>query len=67
MRRIATDGWNSFWHFAFGVLSVQWGWGIAIFVAYQLLDPYGENLWIDLSEFVIGYGVMYAVNHALVV
>lgn len=59
MRQLFADGWNSFWHFTFGALSTSFVWIIPIFVLYQLIDPYEPNVPIDLSEFAIGYGVVY--------
>jgi hypothetical protein len=61
MRYPFTDGWNSFFHFFFGV------WGTAshlvfiLFLAYQLIDPSEMNVIIDLAEFLIGYWFGYLV------
>jgi hypothetical protein len=59
-RKIGADGWNSFWHFAFGALGVFYWWVIPIFFAYQLKEPYETNVAIDLSEFVIGFVIVWA-------
>lgn len=60
MRKLFTDGWNSFWHFAFGTLSIRFSFGIPLFVTYQLvtIDP---NVTIDLSEFAVGYFTAYCL------
>ena len=55
MRAIATDGWNSFWHFFFGFAAWYIPLIIPLFVIYQLIDPYEKNILIDLSEFFIGF------------
>ena len=57
-RKIGTDGWNSFWHFAFGALGVFYWWVIPIFFIYQLQDP-KCNVVVDLTEFVIGFVITY--------
>ena len=54
-RELFTDGWNSFWHVFFGILSIRFSIIIPIFVIYQLLDIYDKNLFIDLTEFFIGF------------
>ena len=33
---------------------------IVIFIAYQLTDPFEENVLIDLIEFFVGYTSMYS-------
>ena len=55
MRRLFTDGWNSFWHFLFGKVGVYSNIVTIIFIMYQLKDPYDKNLVIDLTEFALGY------------
>lgn len=58
MRLLFIDGWNSFWHFVFGCMSV-FSWQItAIFSAYQLLDPFETNILVDFSEFFLGHNLM---------
>ena len=59
MRNLFTDGWNSFWHFFFGILGYYSWMVVILFVAYQLIDPFETNVLIDLTEFFIGYGVTY--------
>lgn len=56
-RPLFTDGFNSFWHFVFGVLSVRFLIIVPLFLAYQLSDIYEKNVWIDIGEFVIGFGL----------
>jgi hypothetical protein len=58
MRLLFVDGWNSFWHFFFGCLSV-FSWQITFFFSlYQLLDPFEANIVIDFSEFFLGHNLM---------
>ena len=54
-RPLFTDGFNSFWHFVFGLLAVRFLIIMPIFIAYQCIDIYEENILIDLGEFFIGY------------
>jgi len=57
MRLLFIDGWNSFWHFVFGCLSV-FCWQITpIFSTYQLLDPFEKNILVDFSEFFLGHNL----------
>jgi hypothetical protein len=53
-RKLFTDGYNSFWHVLFGILSIRFLILIPIFVIYQLMNLYDINLFIDLLEFFIG-------------
>jgi hypothetical protein len=53
-RDVFTDGWNSFWHVFFGILSIRFNIIIPIFIIYQLIHIYDKNLFIDISEFFIG-------------
>jgi hypothetical protein len=55
MRPLFTDKWNSFWHFFFGVIAVKFWLIIPLFLIYELKDIHDKNLYIDLSEFAIGY------------
>jgi hypothetical protein len=59
MRKLFNDGYNSLWHFLFGILAYHYWIVIVIFVSYQLMDPTEENVLIDLTEFFIGYSSMY--------
>lgn len=53
-----TDGWNSFWHLAFGAWCMRWPWMAPAFVWYQLWDPLERNVWIDIFEFCAGLFVI---------
>ena len=55
MRDLFTDGFNSFWHFVFGLLGFYFWWITILFFAYQLKPSYGNNTLIDLTEFALGY------------
>ena len=62
-RPLFADGWNSFWHVAFGLLAA-WYWPIAVFFAlYQLYNPFEKNIVIDFSEFFVGYGAGYIIKY----
>jgi len=54
-RALFTDGWNSFWHVFFGILSIRFLIIIPIFVIYQLIDFNDKNLIVDITEFFIGF------------
>ena len=54
-RPLFTDGWNSFWHFIFGILSVHFVYIMPFFVIYQLIDINDKNLFVDLIEYIIGF------------
>uniref|UniRef100_A0A6C0JLH3 Uncharacterized protein n=1 Tax=viral metagenome TaxID=1070528 RepID=A0A6C0JLH3_9ZZZZ len=58
MRALFADGWNSFWHVAFGMIGSIYPIVLALFIGYQLIDPYEMNVWIDISEGLIGYSIM---------
>jgi hypothetical protein len=62
MRPLFTDGWNSMWHFIFGVLAIYVPLIIPVFVLYQVIDWYDENMMIDLLEFFIGYVISYFIQ-----
>ena len=75
IRPLFSDGWNSFWHVVFGILSIRFIIIVPIFIIYQLLDFYDKNLFVDLTEFFIGFfGILFVVfvlnnhkvNHNLV-
>jgi hypothetical protein len=54
MRWIFTDGFNSAWHFIFGVLAVQYVVIIPFFILYQV-NQGKPNDFIDVIEFAFGY------------
>jgi hypothetical protein len=60
-RPLFTDGWNSLWHFIFGMLSVYFIFIMPIFVIYQLLDTTDKNMFVDLIEFFIGFTVSISI------
>jgi uncharacterized protein YqhQ len=75
-RELFTDGWNSFWHVLFGILSIRFFIIIPIFVIYQLTDIHDNNLFVDLTEFFIGFfGIIlfisflnyHKIKHSLIV
>jgi hypothetical protein len=58
-RPLFTDGWNSFWHFLFGFISIRYVLIMPFFVLYQLYSFNDVNLHIDLVEYFIGYLLSY--------
>jgi hypothetical protein len=54
-RLLFTEGWNSFWHFIFGMVATKYFLVVILFVAYQCQDIYEKNIHIDLGEFALGY------------
>lgn len=59
MRDLFTDGFNSFWHFVFGILGFYFWWVVLFFGVYQLKYPRDTNTLIDLTEFMLGYLVIF--------
>jgi hypothetical protein len=57
-RPLFTDGYNSFYHVVFGMMSVWFWWIVPIFIAYELKDYKDQNLLIDLAEFFFGWVFM---------
>lgn len=54
-RRFFTDGWNSLWHFVFGVFAIKFKLLVPLFMLYQCIDIFEDNIFIDIWEFLIGY------------
>lgn len=54
-RELFTDGWNSFVHIFLGIISVRFHIIIPFFLLYQLIHYNDMNLFIDISEFFIGF------------
>ena len=66
MRKLWTDGWNSFWHFTFGALTFKIPIILFMFLAYQLFAKdgiYERNVATDLLEFFIGLISMIAASY----
>jgi len=58
-RKLFTDRWNSFWHMFFGIISVRYLFIIPLFILYEFYDYKDPNLFVDLSEFFIGFFILY--------
>ena len=58
MRALFADGWNSFWHVVFGMIGSGHPVVLLLFILYQLIDPFEMNVWIDITEGLIGYSFM---------
>uniref|UniRef100_A0A6C0JZ64 Uncharacterized protein n=1 Tax=viral metagenome TaxID=1070528 RepID=A0A6C0JZ64_9ZZZZ len=54
MRPPFTDGWNSFWHLALGMLAVELPWTALLFLLYQFILKYDANSPIDTFEYLMG-------------
>jgi len=57
MRYLFADGWNSFWHVVFGMIGGVYPIILILFILYQLIDPFEKNVWIDITEGLIGYSI----------
>jgi hypothetical protein len=60
-RKLFTDGYNSFWHVCFGILSLRFAVIIPNFIIYQCIDYTDANLFIDLGEFFVGFALIYFI------
>jgi hypothetical protein len=56
-RAMFTDGWNSLWHFVFGLLALKYPIIVSVFIVYQFLNIYEANVFVDVFEFLIGHVV----------
>jgi hypothetical protein len=54
MRRLFTDGFNSFWHVIFGIITYFFPYIIIFYTLYQYNNPNDENLIIDMIEYIFG-------------
>ncbi len=54
-RALFTDGYNSLWHFLFGICGFFYYPTIPLFLLYQLWNPFEKNLFIDIFEFLCGF------------
>lgn len=54
MRRLFTDGFNSFWHVIFGIITYFFPYIIIFYTLYQYNNPNDENLIIDMVEYIFG-------------
>jgi hypothetical protein len=58
-RELFVDGWNSMWHVVIGFFALKIKLLVPMFIAYQFLDIYERNVFIDVYEFIIGYFLGY--------
>jgi len=61
-RRLFSDGWNSFWHIAFGILAIKIKTIVPLFIFYQFLDVEEINVFVDIIEFLCGYILGYVFS-----
>lgn len=54
MRNLFVDGWNSFWHIFFGMISVPFPIIAPFFLLYQFILKYDGNSIIDTAEYGVG-------------
>lgn len=67
MRALFSDNYNSLFHFIFGIMSYKYVFIVPIMLLYQqserlilcYLGSKDSNILIDLSEFFIGYLLVY--------
>lgn len=57
-----SDGWNSFWHIAFGILAIKIKTIVPLFIFYQFLDVEEINVFVDIIEFLCGYILGYVFS-----
>lgn len=57
VRPLFVDGTNSFFHYAFGLCTWFYPFIFPLFCAYQFSDIFEKNVWIDMTEFLIGVAV----------
>jgi hypothetical protein len=68
MRKLWTDGWNSFWHFTFGALTYKIPVILFIFLVYQLVAKegiYERNVSVDILEYFIGLTSMIGLYYTM--
>lgn len=53
MRKLFSDGWNSFWHVVLGALAMEEPLIVPFFVGYQMV-AFDDNTVADLTEFGLG-------------
>jgi hypothetical protein len=63
MRLLFVDGWNSFWHIVFGMVSIPFPIVIIPFLLYQFVLKYDGNSGIDTLEFALGYVAYMTVGY----
>lgn len=61
IRKLFSDGYNSFFHFLFGIMAIKFPYIIPLFISYQLFEDVltmeEKNTSVDISEFFIGYSL----------
>ncbi len=67
VRPLFVDGTNSFFHYTFGLCTWYYPFIFPLFCAYQFSDIFETNVWIDMTEFligvVIGFGLSKMANY----
>ena len=63
MRPLFTDGWNSIWHFIFGIIGSKYTIVLIIFLIYQIVkhNPISDSF-AGILEFYIGFMSNKALN-----
>ena len=65
MRKLFTDGYNSFWHVVFGMLGYYSHIIIVVFIIYQLATDFynnNSNYIIDIAEGLFGFMLMLIIH-----
>lgn len=65
MRKLFTDGYNSFWHVVFGMMGYYSYIIIVLFIVYQLVTDFynnNSNYVIDIIEGLFGLMLMVIIH-----
>lgn len=65
MRKLFTDGYNSFWHVVFGMMGYYYYIIIVLFIVYQLVTDFynnNSNYIIDITEGLFGFMLMVIIH-----
>jgi hypothetical protein len=56
MRPLFSDGWNSFWHFIFGMIAAKYNIILILFLGYEIFKHKSiSQSYASITEFFIGY------------
>ena len=56
MRPLFSDGWNSQWHFIFGMIAAKYNIVLILFLGYEIFKHHTiSQSYASITEFFIGY------------
>ena len=56
MRPLFSDGWNSLWHFIFGMIAAKYNIVLILFLGYEIFKHRTvSQSYASITEFFIGY------------